>query len=1200
MSTSFQQGQPIIPRDGIDLPFVAEAISSISGGVVYVDYEGGGTNVPLFLLPGTPYVSRITRVWSTHSRDHDGYKRASGLTGFALVVDAGTSAAVAAAMTSEREQRIAQDQSLSVAVDEESTSRQDADGVLKDQLDALALIVSTAIDSGDGELDQLSEIAAAIVQIRNTASGMTIASVAGLQGFLDSQSQKNVQQDQALVAETNTRMSAIGAIQGELDALALIVSTAIDSGDGELDQLSEIAAAITQIRATANGLVIDSIDGLPAALSQLGENNDDRAAEIKNLEIQTLVDSRGIARNLLPEGFLNANNFAGATQSPEGHLIQSGPVISSDAFEAFPVKGLSYDLKLVLKITAGMVKRPYIGWVFVDDDGLEVQHQHVHFLPASLTTLTAPLSLGDMSAEMADASGFDSTLAISSARLCVSNYIDSMGTEYPKNGYSRHVTTTGFIDSVAGNTITFNSAWSVPNPDDANGVWPVGTPIRQATGGTSYRLFSIPDANLANFWQTAGEYELQYRAIAGEFDGGVPRAEGLGVLLHHFSKITLKVAGYQENISAGAPIAITAFDVQAEDHPLHQQLSDTADISAVVDAWQIEGAAELNRLAYQDGLLAVRQYEYNPTATDERVFDAAYAAGNVHNHADHRNLVGFAEWAAIAHGYFIRARHTDYKTMRAVQGEYLARIETPPPPVPAFVLAKPIGLNTDGTLDLVADTQARWMSELLQGQHNEYLQAQFAFIEIFLEKFGPAGRTDAAASSRHADVSGDLLETLEQNTKLNAAGMQYVVENLGSYPAGVRPMKVDGKTIHDRYAINFRVNTVPIGTGGLFSADEKLPLILIGTSESHAHELSQQLTQQEWDDLRSGAVASVDLTSTDKNHTHIYRITWDAARELLNGQDISTGHQHAVIIPPAWSESVPFDAEKAKNGVIDSSNRFRLVSDPISLKRAGGKDGLINSPLARFDYADIDLAMQQCWGIEGEGSVLEESYLQPNGSTQYLNSIYDPTNTAENASLNAAKYSRSAQTADSNASGRSKVYRGFSAPMTFFAKTTHEEVLGGFSYGIPLQIHFRSPIESWNPAGVPYNSVNDAHTTAPGGGTQSNPYQNAFGKGGFNFTPKEIWGSSNIATDPADTPRVLWMRGADGNAYECTSSGIWTQNPGGVRQSLPIYKTAFEGSHAETHQRAVNRSLKGLLSALVGTAGITQADIDALPIDDLL
>lgn len=112
MSTSYEQGQSITPNDNANLPFVAEAISSASGGVAYVDYENGGQKVALFLEPGQPHISRIIKVWATHPHAHRDHRKATEITAFAQVSQAGYTAAVLEALMAEREQRVTSDQSL--------------------------------------------------------------------------------------------------------------------------------------------------------------------------------------------------------------------------------------------------------------------------------------------------------------------------------------------------------------------------------------------------------------------------------------------------------------------------------------------------------------------------------------------------------------------------------------------------------------------------------------------------------------------------------------------------------------------------------------------------------------------------------------------------------------------------------------------------------------------------------------------------------------------------------------------------------------------------------------------------------------------------------------------------------------------------------------------------------------------------------
>ena len=592
--------------------------------------------------------------------------------------------------------------------------------------------------------------------------------------------------------------------------------------------------------------------------------------------------------------------------------------------------------------------------------------------------------------------------------------------------------------------------------------------------------------------------------------------------------------------------------------------------------------AELMRWLTSSGILGVRQYNSNESYTKRRNHDVAFSAINTHNHADHPHIAGLAELAAIVNGYYVRTRHMDYKFEHSVQGDFLDREPTGPHELPAFITNKPTGLSTDGMVDLEGDTQAKYINEMFDLPFK--IRADLSYLEVWLEDVTDGDVVDAADSTRHSDVAGDLFETYQKNTKLTASGMKDRLENLANRPSGSAPYEDDNGDYQPRsYQINYRINTVTLGSMAHLG-QPLAPRILIGNQNSHAHQLTSQLSYSQYLGLRNGTFNEVLLNSTDVNHNHTYRITWDAAKGALDGKDLNPSHQHTVHIVQGFPGRVPFNADKARDGVIDNSNRFKLVYDLSALERVGGDiDRLAKSRYARYEYVDLAEAMETCFGLEGEGAVLTETY-EFNNATVHLNDPDDPTADFDNPSLNAAQYNRTAVMVGlTDAAGRSIFDRGFNDPNLFVAKTTHPQVVNGVSYAIPLEGIVRSPLETWNPAGVELNPTGPARDQV-GDGSFDDPYHDAR-RGSWYLTPVGIWDSQADGApvvDPADTSAgSAWMLGADGNKYEMSASGMQMHDPFGRRLRIPIYPLAQEGSRESVETRALRNLVKDLLGKVI-------------------
>lgn len=141
-----------------------------------------------------------------------------------------------------------------------------------------------------------------------------------------------------------------------------------------------------------------------------------------------------------------------------------------------------------------------VGLVCYDRDGLEIEPRHHKRFRAgsvdSLTTLAAPLSPGDTTITLTDASGWnDSDAAAENCGVILFGYRDSGGRLQPH--YSR-IVDHGLFAPGGVNTSTHVVTLSAPfpgalgNPVDGGGVWPAGTPIANTAAGSGPKLCLVP------------------------------------------------------------------------------------------------------------------------------------------------------------------------------------------------------------------------------------------------------------------------------------------------------------------------------------------------------------------------------------------------------------------------------------------------------------------------------------------------------------------------------------------------------------------------------------------------------------------------------------------------------------------------------------------------------------------------------------
>ncbi|GFR98455.1 hypothetical protein ElyMa_004502300 [Elysia marginata] len=184
--------------------------------------------------------------------------------------------------------------------------------------------------------------------------------------------------------------------------------------------------------------------------------------------------------------------------------------------------------------------------------------------------------------------------------------------------------------------------------------------------------------------------------------------------------------------------------------------------------------------------------------------------------------------------------------------------------------------------------------------------------------------------------------------------------------------------------------------------------------------------------------------------------------------------------------------------------------------------------------------------------------------------------------LDTGLYHRWYKSDKTDAMGISAVARGFNDDFCFVAQTTQPSIASmkieecrrrvcqtaenSFSYAIPLEIIYLTPLLTWNPYNLEIKEGLDIVNQNGRNGSNSNRYAyDGVDSNHYYLTPTEFF-SGEVEGDPADTVRnSVYVRGPDGKRYQTSSSGtqIMLQSIPGlgrVRCRFPIAPVHSEGS----------------------------------------
>lgn len=567
-------------------------------------------------------------------------------------------------------------------------------------------------------------------------------------------------------------------------------------------------------------------------------------------------------------------------------------------------------------------------------------------------------------------------------------------------------------------------------------------------------------------------------------------------------------------------------------------------LSRVALLMQVSSEEQL-RAHGASGLTRVRTFGHALSSAADGRFTYS-AAANVHDHADFEGTLGLGEVGAVLNGVEFTTRHNDYKLRmnsaaalerstgrrwtgargapegvdaadaanpRGMRTRYHRTAPVPEPEVPPSVLAQP--------------TLERQVEEM-----REYFRA-FSAQNASHRDYRPYFRASLCVlEGAWVDASADALEEPFESDR----------------------HRLDAETWSELHA---KANAILASGHKLASEDvARLPVSVRGV-RADADNSSWAPAVSNWE-----------------YRIHCQPLAADVpTRRFRPAADL-----HVQLGRPAGPRTLD---ELARSRYA----RFEL-NPRTEAQWAGGvrswHDGELNGP------SYLDELMYQVAGKDGPGAVLRDDLFGEHA-------LRADAAAAEGELLNVARYSRYYARGTPGAMGRSVQRRTISDGGVWLARTTHERVTphsicaepaaGGarecwtqrWTYAIPLEIVYSTPLTRWDPLRVPAASSSDEAACFAGhtGSSLDEPLC-GWVQWGFYRTPADFFDGTPGDTDPADTavPRKAMRTGSGGAAW-AAPSGIWVTLPsiptvGRVRQRYPIFPVHAHGdvAYKEAHAAA--------------------------------
>ena len=318
-----------------------------------------------------------------------------------------------------------------------------------------------------------------------------------------------------------------------------------------------------------------------------------------------------------------------------------------------------------------------------------------------------------------------------------------------------------------------------------------------------------------------------------------------------------------------------------------------------------------------------------------------------------------------------------------------------------------------------------------------------------------------------------------------------------------------------------------------------------------------------------------------------------AIREVSDDGDCTFGQWIYRIFCHPLEDDLPLNRLRGVDDLKTRMSSQTTYAQLLQLRNARFQVNPIDSDVwvdGPTRWGLLDRLMFQIPGMDNYGAELHDRVLG-----NVIKQFDAPSDSTDE--LNTANYHRWFQNDDTGAMGVKVRRRAFHDENMFAAMNTQENIIptrlencytndAGYrdcetweqrwSYAIPLEMIYTTPLQSWNPHNIAYKGFDKTplgqtvfegpYGTRRDGSDDPDKAFNGTNSGKFYRIPYQFFEGNEIDVDPADTPsNFVHVLDEDGNVHQVRGSGLRTFLPripgvGLVRQRYPIAPLYGDGN----------------------------------------